>query len=142
MTILSPNYSWQLILFYFFAGFLFWGIFTRKTSSALLGLALSLSIVLIGSEYYEVPIFICSYLGLFGYIFPTALSIINHVLVVIIFFIFISISKLKLTKGNVALLGSGPLLTTPFLIWLPLLYAARTIGLIVLFVLTLRGTKL
>ena len=139
--ILSPTYSLSLVVFYFLVGFVFWEIFAHKTGSVLRGLTLSLAIILIGSEYYEIPIFVCAYFTLFGYRFPTALTILNHALVIVIFLIFMSVAKLKASRRNISLFLLGPILTLPFLFWIPSLFMARLIGFLTLFSVTFWGDK-
>lgn len=125
----------DLIIFYFFAGVFFWVLLAYRTSSILRGLTLSLAIILIGSEYYEIPIFFCRYFGFLNYRFPSMLTILNHLLIIIVFALYLSVSKLKMNKINVTLLILGPLFTAPFL-FLHDLYFARAIGLTTLFSVT------
>jgi len=137
--ILSPTYSLELIFFYVSVGLIFWWILAKKIPSKLMSFTLSYIIILVGSDYYEVPIFVCAYLGLLNHRFPTALTIMNHVLIIVMFLIFVGLTKLKLTKKNVAILTLGPILTAPFLLGIHILYLARAIGLAALLTLMLCG---
>jgi len=137
MISLSPNYTPELILFYASMGLVFAFLFTVKTSSLLTGLTLSLSIILLGSEYWETPIFFCSYLQLFLYQFPGILTIINHFLMVLIFAILASIAQVKANKQNIGALALGPLLTAIFFFGFHADYLARIVGLSILFMVIL-----
>jgi len=137
--ILSPNYTLELMLFYIIIGTIFTLFLTIKTSSILMGLILSLSIILIGSEYYEIPIFFCAYLQIFGYAFPQPLSILNHLLVALIFLILIRVAQIKPKRTNIAALALGPFLTAILLFGVHNLFWARIVGLSVLFMVTLES---
>ena len=102
-----------------------------------MGLTLSLSIILIGSEYYEIPIFFCSYLQIWGYAFPQLLTILNHLLVAIIFLILVWVAEIKKTWVNTVALAVGPFLTAICLFGFHNIVLARIIGLSVLFIVTL-----
>jgi ubiquinone/menaquinone biosynthesis C-methylase UbiE len=136
---LSPTYTSQLILFYAFMDLMFSFFLAIKTSSTVKGLALSLSIILIGSEYYEAPIFFCRYLGLLGYTFPQPLSILNHILVALIFVILVWLAQIKRTWGNTSILALGPFLTAILIFVFHNGYSARIVGLSVLFMVTLEA---
>ena len=87
-----------------------------------------------GSEYYEIPIFVCGYLGASGYGFP---HVLNHIIIIILFLFFISASQVGLTKENVLALVVGPFLTAPLLLFYRSAintYVARLIGLTILFI--------
>jgi len=135
--IISPNYTLELILFYFVIGLIFALLLAIKTSNLLMGLTLSLSIILVGSEYYEAPIFCCSYLQIFGYTFPKVLTILNHFLMIIIFVILASVAEIKATKKNALTLASGPFLTAIFIFGFHNIFLARIIGLSILFIVSL-----
>ena len=108
-------------------------------------LALSLATVMVGSEYYELPIYVCKYLGLLGYTLPPPLVILDNILTItmkcIIFVMFLSLSNLKTTKKNVLILVLGPFLTAPFLLWINQLYLGRLIGQIVLLAIIFWGDQ-
>lgn len=122
------NYSLDLILFYVSVFATLALMFQRKTRQPLLGLAISVLIVLVGSEYYEIPIFVLAYLGIRGS-FP---HVLHHVITTVLFIMLISICHIQLTKRNVSLLFLGPLATTPLLLCFQWAYPARLIGLTVL----------
>lgn len=134
---LSPNYTLTLMLFYLVVGAIFSLLLAIKTSSTLTGMILSLSIILVGSEYYEAPIFFLRYLQLFGYKFPLPLSIINHALMAAIFLILCKVSGIKRTWNNAAFLIGGVFLSALCLFGLHNIWLARTTGLSVLFLVTL-----
>jgi len=134
---LSPNYTPELILFYGSLGLIFAFLFAVKTSSVLMGLILGLSIILVGSEYWEVPIFVLSYLQMFSYEFPAILTIINHLLMVLIFGILACVAQIKANKQNIVTLSLGPVLTAILFFGFHVDYLARVTGLSILFMVTL-----
>ena len=137
--ILSPNYTPILMLFYVIIATIFTLLLTIKTSSLIMGLALSLSIILIGSEYYEIPIFFCAYLQILGYPFPQVTSILNHILVALVFVILVWAAKIKLEWKNVLVLGSGPFFTALLMFGFHNTYLARVVGFGILFAVTLEA---
>jgi ubiquinone/menaquinone biosynthesis C-methylase UbiE len=141
-VILSPNYTVELMLFYTIMGLVFTFLLSVKTSNLLMGLILSLSIILIGSEYWETPIFLFSYLQVFGYQFPKLLSIINHFLMILIFAILASVAGINATKTNALALAIGPVLSGLFIYGLRNAYLARFTGLAFLFMVTLEAISM
>ena len=116
----------MLISFYVVCFVVFNVLFYLKTQLKIKSFLLSLLVVLVGSEYYEIPIFVCGYLGVAGYQFP---HILNHVLILIAFAIFAS--EIQLSKKGALILIVGPILTAPLLLMISnlfLVYLARIIG--------------
>ena len=100
---------------------------------------LSLLIILVGAEYYEIPVFVCGYLGVAGYGFP---HVLNHVIVAFMFGLLVWFTDMKATKINVLALLMGPLLTAPLLLFVHgtlILYLAKAIGLSILFIVAINS---
>lgn len=134
---LSPNYSFPLLLFYGLSFILFSIWLYAKTRSKSSAFLLSFLIVLVGSEYYEIPIFVCGYLGVQGYRFP---HVLHHINTTILFVLLVALCNMKLSKGNILVLISVPFLIAPLLLWFrnsTTIYLARSIGLTTLLVLVM-----
>ena len=137
---LSSNYSLSLLLFYGIAFTISAILIYVKTRSKLSAFLLSLLIILVGSEYYEIPIFVCGYLGVEGYGFP---HILHHVNTAVLFILLLGLSNTKPSKRNILVLISVPFLISPLLLWFrnsTTLYLARSIGLATLLVLVMDAT--
>lgn len=87
---------------------------------------ISLLTVFVGSEYYEIPIFV-------RYGTTQWLHTIN---VLWMFILLVYFAKITFSKWNVTLLCLGPVLTAPILFYSQLTYLARSIGLTVLLIVT------
>ena len=132
MDALIGNYSFDLIAFYSFMLTSFFVVVYLKTRKFLFATLISLLVTLVGSEYYELSIFVMAYVkGIADFPFGE----IHHVIVASMFVMLMKLSKVKFTKKNIFLLVCGPLLATPFLfvkipylVPLTRLYLARSIG--------------
>ena len=126
------NYSFDLILFYSFMLTSFFVVVYCKTRKFLFSTLISLLATLVGSEYYELSIFVMAYVkGIADFPFGE----IHHVIITFMFVMLMKLSEVKFTKKNSLLLVCGPLLASPFLLGklyylslLTRLYLARTIG--------------
>jgi len=137
----------SIIAFYgvWFVGlscFFYW-----RKMKPLLAFATSLAIVLVASEYYEVPIFIAGFLGVaYWFPYPSFAFILHHLFTIAIFTSLIYMNKLQISKGFVSLLALGIicnsllLLPTPRFLWS--LWLARFIGMIALFGAVYNGSSL
>lgn len=85
-------------------------------------------LVLVGSEYYEIPIFIK------GYLFGPTPDVLHHVITTFLLIILLWFQQVKLNQKTISLLMFGPVLTAPILYFVPKqIYLARMIGLTTLF---------
>lgn len=104
----------------------FYGLLLWKTEKKLFSLLISLLIVFVGSEYYELPIFIR---------YGTS-QWLHELNVLWMFILLVWFAKIRFSKWNITLLCFGPILTAPILFYSELTYLARVIGLTVLLIVT------
>jgi len=126
------RYSFPLIIFYASAIIILASLFYLKTKFKTYSFFVSFLVVLVGSEYYEIPNAIAGYLGMFNYGFPYVL---HHINIIWFFIVLVLITRIKFTKKNVLMLALGPVMTCPLLFFHPwpyTTYLARTIGLTIL----------
>lgn len=127
---LSPNYSPQLLIFYFIAFLVSYILLVRKSGYVLISLLTSLLLVFVASEYYEIPIFI-------RYGTTEWLHSIN---IVWMFILLVWFAEIQFSPKNIALLCLGPVLTGLILFSIPqLIYLARIIGLSILMIVTINS---
>ena len=135
MDALIGNYSFDLILFYSLMLTSFFVVVYRKTRKILFSTLISLLATLVGSEYYELSVFVMAYVrGIADFPFGE----IHHAIITVMFIMLMKVAKVEFTKKNILLLICGPVLSTPFLlikiphlllvIRLLKLYLARSIG--------------
>lgn len=138
---ISSNYSLPLLVFYGVSFIVFSMLLYVKTRSKLSAFLLAFLIVLVGSEYYEIPIFVCGYLRVQGYGFP---HVLHHINTAVLFVLLLALSRMKPSKRNIVVLSSVPFLISPLLLWFrnsTTLYLARCIGLTTLLVLVMDATS-
>jgi len=88
----------------------------------------ALCFVFVGSEYYEIPLFIQGYL-----LGPTP-DYIHHIFITIMFLILLGMLETKMARINILCFVAGPMLTGPILYIFPkYIYYARVIGFFFLF---------
>ena len=126
------KYSPSLLTFYSVCFAFLIVLFYSKSRSKILGFVMALGIILVGSEYWELPILVCGYLGLFGHSHHF-LSVLNHAIAIFVFVILVSFSQIKLGRKHVYVLILGPLIVAPLILpsGMPqaIFYLARLIGL-------------
>lgn len=111
-----------MVVFLVFYALLLW-----QTEKKLFSILTSLLIIFVGSEYYELPIFIR---------YGTD-QWLHHLNILWMFILLLWITKTKFSKTNISLLCLGPILTSPILFAYPqLIYLARILGLTFLFIIT------
>lgn len=112
------NGIYGIILFYSLCCFSFFLLFYWKTKSVRNSLMVALLFIMVGSEYWELPIFIAAALGLFNHTFSDTL----HPLMALIWFIILIISaKIEFNSRTIILLFMAPIVNTflllPFTTW-------------------------
>ena len=135
---LSPNYTLDIILFYgiiYFAAIItFWNINRNLLYSVLVATLFTL----VGSEYYEIPLFAAGYLGLKQG--PT--NVWHDIIKIMLFATLVYATRLYKKKGNIILFALGPIITA--LLLLPhycfsVLYLAKALGFIFLSIVTINS---
>lgn len=104
----------EIALYYLFAGLIILIVFFNFSAQLLRSLTISILIVFVSSEFWEIPIFLLAYLGFPGYQFP---HVLHHILIGIMAVILVWLTKLKSLAG-VALSGDLAL-NFLFLIYFP-----------------------
>lgn len=84
----------ELMIFYLLAGAGCWILFSYCTKQILFSAALSILLVFVSSEFWEIPIFFMAYLGAPGYGSP---EILNHILVFFMAALLILLTDFRLT---------------------------------------------
>ena len=129
----SPNYTIDIILFYGIIYLFLISLTYFLTRQLMFSILISTLLTLVGSEYYEIPLFVSAYLGLRS----GPINVWHDIIKITLFLTLMYVAKVQPTKRNVALLIMGPMLTAPLLLlklcggWITL-YVAKTVGFIVL----------
>lgn len=130
------NLPIDIIVFYSVAFILLTYFFHKKTR-LLISVAISMLIVLVASEYYEIPIFVAGFLGLSGnHPYPSLPFLLHHINTIMLFIWLICIAEVKLDFSQVFLMVFGILINTVLLFMNPSdpnrLWFARFVGIYVL----------
>ena len=124
------SYTLDLITYYGLVLLVFSYATYKNTKNFWFSFIIGLLVTLVGSEYYELSVFVMAYVrGIANFPFGE----LHHLIITVMFIMLVRETKLEFTKKNVLLLICGPLLATPFLLLKMLLpslqlYLARTIG--------------
>jgi len=107
-----------ITVFYSLSCLLFFLLFYWKTNSIRNSLMVALLFIMVGSEYWELPIFMAAALGLFNHTFSDTL----HPLMALIWFVILIISaKIEFSSRTIILLFMAPIVNTflllPFTTW-------------------------
>lgn len=104
-----------IMMFYIIAPIVFLILFYYKTNKLAYSLVISSLIVLVGTEYWEIPVFFCSWFGLLGHVFYMP-SFVNNILILWAFIILVVFSEVKFSKLKVFFLVAVPFINAPLLL--------------------------
>ena len=133
--------SVEIALFYLLSGLGILCVFFNYYKHLLRSLAISILIVFVSSEFWEIPIFLMAYLGIPGYAFP---HIVHHLLIGCMAAILIRLSKFKLNPLAGVILSGDLALNFMFLLIFPGVISSwilRALSLISLSAVFLRSVK-
>lgn len=136
----------SILLFYLS----FWCLLTlffRKKWKLPISVLISMLIVLVASEYWELPIFIYGLLGVaYWWPYPSIFFLLHHIYITIIFVMLMYVMKIKLSKPIISILLYGIVLNAallhPLLVSRTIGFVARTIGIIILSCVVYHGSSL
>ena len=124
----------EIIMFYGVAFTVLTYIFSRKTR-LVLSLVISMLIVMVASEYWEIPIFIFGFFGWWGnFPYPSLPFILHHLNTIMLFIWLIYIAKIKISRGLTLFLLTGIVVNTILIFGFPNnhLWVPRFIGIYIL----------
>ena len=140
----------QLILgFYVLFGFGFFYLLYSRIKKVELAFILAFTLVLVGAEYYEIPVHVCGYLGIGNHTYPfLPLNVLHGLLIAI----FILLTVILQPSKRYLLLLIPPLIINTYLLLgfeyhvklhgVPMnLYLAKTIALLTLGFVFIKGGK-
>jgi len=106
----------DIIFFYLAAGYLIWAAFYISSGQLLKSIVFTILIIFVGSEFWEIPIFLMGYLGVPGYWFP---HVVHHVLISVMAALLIWLSKFKVNVWAGLILSGDLILNFVFLLIFP-----------------------
>lgn len=121
-----------IILFYAVSGLIVMGLFYKRSRQKIFSFLVSTLVILVASEYYEIPIFIAGLIGVaYWFPYPSLPFFLHHVNTIVLFIWLLVFTRPKMSFDFFAILGLG-IIFNIFLL-LPgspvlFLYIARIIG--------------
>jgi hypothetical protein len=98
----------KFFMFYLGMGVIVWFLFVGLNGKKLYSLMLSLGVIFVSSEFWEIPVFVRGYLGTPGYLFPCWP---HHLMIIVMAVLLFGLANIKFTKWKVGVLCLPPLLT-------------------------------
>jgi hypothetical protein len=106
----------NIAFFYLFSGLILWIVSFNVCAQLLKSLTISILIIFINAEFWEIPIFLMGYLGAPGYSFP---HVLNHIIVGFMAALLILITKFKVNFTGFFILSGNLALNFMFLLFFP-----------------------
>lgn len=125
------NLPLEIIMFYGITFIILAFLISRKTK-LLHSIAISLSTVIVASEFWEVPIFVAGFLGVaYWWPYPSLSFLLHHLNIIMLFMLLVYIAKIQLKEANPFWLV-GLLINILMLVFYPVssinIWQARTVG--------------
>jgi hypothetical protein len=131
------RYNIIVVTYYLACSIIIYSIWLNKSNNVFESGAVSLSTVLVASEYYEIPMFIAGFLGYaYWFPYPSLIFLLHHLNIIVLFIWLLKIGKVKVNLKFLALLSLGLIFNTFLLVPednLFRLWTARISGLTFLF---------
>jgi len=122
----------EIIMFYSVAFIILVFLISRKTK-VLRSVAISLSTVMVASEFWEIPIFVAGFLGVaYWFPYPSWVFLLHHLNIIMLFLWLVYIAKIEFLKlaSHAWLIGLLFCTIMFFILPIPLaIWSARLIGL-------------
>lgn len=90
--------------FYFTSFLIILVISYRKSRKLTYSIELALSIIIIGSQFWEIPVFVCAYVGLFGYWTMFPYDLLYDAVILIVALLVIARTNLKFKWWHIPLI--------------------------------------